>query len=58
MTPFVPLFNCGDYINTAEGVSGVLFAQADCDHPQGQGTVDVIVTGTAGEATEGLLNST
>ena len=55
MTPFVPLFNCGDYINTAEGVSGVLFAQADCDHPRGQGTVDVIVTGTAGEATEGLL---
>lgn len=34
---------------------GVLFAQADCDHPRGQGTVDVIVTGTAGEATEGLL---
>ena len=33
----------------------ILFAQADCDHPRGQGTVDVIVTGTAGEATEGLL---
>ena len=29
--------------------------QADCNHPRGQGTVDVIVTGTAGEATEGLL---
>ncbi|MPM09062.1 hypothetical protein SDC9_55378 [bioreactor metagenome] len=43
------------YINAAEGVPGVLFAQADCDHPRGQGTVDVIVTGTAGEATEGLL---
>lgn len=43
------------YINAAEGVVGVLFAQADCDHPRGQGTVDVIVTGTAGEATEGLL---
>ena len=43
------------YINAAEGVAGVLFAQADCDHPRGQGTVDVIVTGTAGEATEGLL---
>ena len=43
------------FINTAEGVPGVLFAQADCDHPRGQGTVDVIVTGTAGEATEGLL---
>lgn len=43
------------FINTAEGVPGVLFAQADCQHPRGQGTVDVIVTGTAGEATLGLL---
>lgn len=43
------------FINAAEGVPGVLFAQADCQHPRGQGTVDVIVTGTAGEATEGLL---
>ena len=43
------------FINAAEAVQGVLFAQADCDHPRGQGTVDVIVTGTAGEATEGLL---
>lgn len=45
------------FINAAEGVPGVLFAQADCDHPRGQGTVDVIVTGTAGEATEGLLEA-
>ncbi len=44
------------FINAAESVLGVLFAQADCEHPRGQGTVDVIVTGTAGEATEGLLN--
>lgn len=43
------------FVNTAESVPGVLFAQADCEHPRGQGTVDVIVTGTAGEATEGLL---
>lgn len=43
------------FINTAESVPGVLFTQADCEHPRGQGTVDVIVTGTAGEATEGLL---
>lgn len=45
------------FINAAEAVPGVLFAQADCDHPRGQGTVDVIVTSTAGEATEGLLTS-
>ena len=44
------------FINAAESVPGVLFAQADCQHPRGQGTVDVIVTGTAGEATEGLLD--
>lgn len=43
------------FINAAESVAGVLFAQADCAHPRGQGTVDVIVTGTAEEATEGLL---
>ena len=43
------------FINAAESVPGVLFVQADCNHPRGQGTVDVIVTGTAGEATEGLL---
>ena len=45
------------FINTAESVPGVLFAQADCQHPRGQGTVDIIVTGTAGEATEGLLDA-
>lgn len=45
------------FINAAESVPGVLFAQADCQHPRGQGTIDVIVTGTAGEATEGLLDA-
>lgn len=45
------------YVNAAESVAGVLFAQAICDHPRGQGTVDVIVTGTAGEATEALLDA-
>ena len=44
------------FINAAESVAGVLFAQADCNHPRGQGTIDVIVTGTAGEGTEGLLS--
>lgn len=45
------------FVNAAEAVPGVMFAQADCDHPRGQGTVDVIVTGTAGEATEELLEA-
>ena len=42
------------FINAAESVPGVLFAQADCDHPRGQGTVDVIVTGTGGTAAAAL----
>ena len=42
------------FINAAEAVQGVLFAQADCDHPRGQGTVDVIVTGTAGEVRDAV----
>lgn len=43
------------YVNAAESVQGVLYAQADCQHPRGQGTVDVIVTGMAGGASAGLL---
>ncbi|MCD7947198.1 MAG: baseplate J/gp47 family protein [Oscillospiraceae bacterium] len=45
------------YINAAESVNGVLFAQVDDQLPRGQGTLDVIVTGTAGEATESLLEA-
>lgn len=44
------------YKNIAESVIGVLYAQVDDQHPRGQGTVDIIITGTAGEATENLLN--
>ena len=43
------------YKNVCEGVPGVLFVNVHDLHPRGQGTVDIIVTGTAGEATEGLL---
>jgi uncharacterized phage protein gp47/JayE len=43
------------YKNVCEAVPGVLFVRVDDQHPRGQGTVDIIVTGTAGEATEGLL---
>lgn len=45
------------YKNVAEAVSGVLFVRVDDDQPRGEGTVDIIVTGTAGEATETLLAS-
>lgn len=41
--------------NAARAVSGVLDARIDAQHPRGQGTVDVIVTGAAGEASPELL---
>ena len=43
------------YKNVCEAVEGVLFVRVDDMHPRGQGTVDIIVTSTAGAATEGLL---
>lgn len=41
--------------NTARSVPGVLDARIDAQHPRGQGTVDVIVTGSSGEASPELL---
>lgn len=43
------------YKNIAEGVTGVLYAQVDDQHPRGQGTVDIIITSTAGQATQNLI---
>lgn len=41
--------------NAVEAIEGVLCAYIDDKHPRGQGTVDIIVTGTAGEASRELL---
>ena len=41
--------------NAAKGVPGVLDARIDAQHPRGQGTVDIIVTGAAGEASPELI---
>lgn len=41
--------------NEARSVPGVLDVRIDAQHPRGQGTVDVIVTGTAGEASPELI---
>lgn len=41
--------------NIVEGVSGVLHAKINSQHPRGQGTVDIIITGTAGQASAELL---
>lgn len=43
------------YKAAAESVCGVLYADVDQLHPRGQGTVDIIVTSTAGAASEELL---
>lgn len=43
------------YKNICESVDGVLHVTVHQLHPRGQGTVDIIVTGTAGEATPELL---
>lgn len=45
------------YKNVCEAVEGVLFVNVDDLHPRGQGTIDIIVTGAAGQATESLLNN-
>ncbi len=43
------------YKSAAEKVTGVLYADVDQLHPRGQGTVDIIITSTAGAASEELL---
>lgn len=41
--------------NAAESVNGVIAAEINAQHPREQGTVDIYITGTAGEATDELL---
>lgn len=41
--------------NVAKKVNGVLDVKIDAQHPRGQGTTDIIITGTGGEATQELL---
>lgn len=43
------------YKSAAEKVTGVLYADVDQLHPRGQGSVDIIITSTAGEAGVELL---
>lgn len=43
------------YKNICESIDGVLHVNVRQLHPRGQGTVDIIVTSTAGEATPELL---
>lgn len=43
------------YKNICESVEGVLHVSVNQLHPRGQGTVDIVVTSTAGEATLELL---
>jgi len=41
--------------NVARNVSGVMHVEVDAQHPRGQGTTDIIITGSEGEASEELL---
>lgn len=41
--------------NVARKVSGVVHVDVDAQHPRGQGTTDIIITGSDGEASEELL---
>lgn len=41
--------------NVARNVSGVIHVEVDAQHPRGQGTTDIIITGSNGEASEELL---
>lgn len=47
----------GKYKKAAESVDGVLFAQVNDQHPRGQGTIDIIITSTKGDATQQLLDN-
>ena len=42
-------------INVSKKVSGVLGVRVDAQHPRGQGTTDIIITSTSGEATQEML---
>lgn len=44
------------YKNAAEAIPGVLYATVNDMHPRGQGTVDIVITSTAGAASEELLD--
>ncbi|GAA6428438.1 baseplate J/gp47 family protein [Dielma fastidiosa] len=50
------LTTAGKYKKAAEAVQGVLFASINDQHPRGQGTVDIIITSTKGDATQQLLD--
>lgn len=41
--------------NVARSVNGVVHVEVDAQHPRGQGTTDIIITGSDGEASEELL---
>lgn len=45
------------YVNTCEAVPGVLYVTVNDQHPRGQGTIDVIVTSSAGAASQELLDA-
>ncbi|WP_027364027.1 baseplate J/gp47 family protein [Desulfotruncus alcoholivorax] len=45
------------YISWAQEIPGVVVVNVDSQHPRGQGTVDVIITGTAGIPSDDLVST-
>lgn len=43
------------YKNIAEGITGVLVAEVDDQHPRGQGTINISIISPTGQATETLI---
>ncbi|MCL6479370.1 MAG: baseplate J/gp47 family protein [Peptococcaceae bacterium] len=44
------------YISWAKSITGVAMVEVDDNHPRGQGTVDVIITSSAGVPTQDLID--
>lgn len=44
------------YISWAQEITGVVVVQVDDEHPRGQGSVDVIITSSAGIPTQALID--
>lgn len=44
------------YISWAQEITGVVVVEVDDEHPRGQGTVDVIITSSAGIPTQNLID--
>lgn len=52
---FATQTTANSYASQLSKIQGVLIVNVDDEHPRGQGSIDIIITGTAGMPTEALL---